>query len=282
MRLHFIGIGPQRAGTTWLHENLVQHPDVCLPKPPIKETFFFDQAFENGIDHYASFFAEGPRERARAVGEFGPSYFDVAGVPERIRSVNPDCKIVVSVRNPVERAYSLFIHMTSYGEVPLDFERAIKKAPQILTSGRYRAHLERWMGVFPREQTHFVVLDDIKRDPRRVFDALCGFLEVPADACALVADSAVNAARLPQLPRLRRLRSRVWHALARRQQYGALKFASKLWRLGPARFDRARPSEKWPQLTSEQRARLGTYFEEDVRFIESVLGRSLDAWRQQT
>jgi hypothetical protein len=281
MQLGFIGVGPQRAGTTWLHEQLIQHPSVCLPMPPVKETFFFDRSFERGIGYYESFFAADQREH-KLVGEFGPSYFDCADAPARISRLNPRCKIIVNVRNPVDRAYSLFIHMASYGEVPTDFASAIERAPGILSTGRYRVHLERWMGTFSREQLHFVVLDDIEREPQRVFDTLCAFLGLPAEAAPRVASGRVNVARLPRSPRLRRFRSMLWQALARNQRHETLRMASKLWRMGPGRLERVRPAEKWPRLTTAQRQQLSNLYEEDIRFLESILGRSFEGWRTES
>jgi hypothetical protein len=212
------------------------------------------------------------------VGEFGPSYFDAPLAPARIRSINPACKIVVSVRNPIERAYSLFIHMASYGEVPADFEKAVNKAPQILDSGHYRVHLERWMRSFPPEQLHFVVLDDIQREPQRVLDELFAFLELSRPPGAQPLPSPVNAARLPSFPALRRLKATVWQALSRRNHYAALRVARGLWRIGPARFERFRPKDQWPRLTLEQKRQLYARYEDDIRFIESTLERTFPDW----
>src|SRR5690554_3991052 len=108
MKLDFIGVGPMRAGTTWLHHALSQHPEIVLPRE--KETFYFDRYFDRGEAWYAAHFEE--RLGSALYGEIGASYFSSDAARERIYASSPGALIIVSVREPAERAFSSFIHLT--------------------------------------------------------------------------------------------------------------------------------------------------------------------------
>ncbi len=112
----FIGVGPGRTGTTWLHEVLKGR--VNLPAG-IKETDFFTTNYNKGIEWYAHHFRDA--DRVRPTGEVNP-YFGFPEAAERIALHIPRCKIICSFRNPVERiysAYKLWRHYTLTND-PLD------------------------------------------------------------------------------------------------------------------------------------------------------------------
>src|SRR5439155_1562759 len=96
----FIAVGPGRTGTTWLHEVLKGH--VGLPE--IKEIQFFKWHYEKGLRWYASHFTKCPA--GRPVGEICPVYFNSEIARSRIAEDLPRCKIICSLRDPVDRAYS--------------------------------------------------------------------------------------------------------------------------------------------------------------------------------
>jgi hypothetical protein len=273
MKLDFVGVGPQRSGTSWLHSNLVDHPDVLLPRPPIKETFYFDRYYERGPGWYRDHFEAGPREGVK-VGEFGPSYFDVPEVPDRIAAAGAE-RIIISVRDPVERAFSLFIHHASRARVPLDFDEAVRVMPQILTSGHYAIHTPRWLERF--ERVHFLLLEDVATQPVQVLGALYEFLGVRQIAHQ-APTPASNTARLPRFPRLERIR-RSLHRFAReRHLYPMLATGRALSRRLRAVVRTDKPAGERPRLAPAQRAWLREYYSEDVAYLEELLHRSLRHW----
>ena len=99
----FIGIGAQRTGTSWLYACMYEHPQVCMPQ---KEINFFsrERNWTRGYEWYEHLFAECPADAV--AGEFSTSYLTDAATPARIHERYPDVKLIVSVRHPVERAYS--------------------------------------------------------------------------------------------------------------------------------------------------------------------------------
>ena len=112
--IRFFGLGPQRSGSTWLDGCLRQHPQCALPVKT-KETFFFDRYFDRGLCWYERQFDVG--REVRAVGEVAPSYFGYPDAPIRIAQLFPDARLIITLRNPIERAWSHFLHLWRKGDV---------------------------------------------------------------------------------------------------------------------------------------------------------------------
>lgn len=187
----FLVIGAQKAGTTWLHEMLGEHPDVFLPSP--KELHFLDHRrnYDLGIDWYADHFVDAPK--GAVLGEATPNYlwssphlqgrwtderFAVGwkhSQPERAAAtLGRDLRLVVFLRDPVARAVSAFNH---HLQVPgrLDPELSFRENATrwgIVHMGFYAAHLERWLTVFPREQVHVRLFEEVLQDPAPAMDAV--------------------------------------------------------------------------------------------------------------
>ena len=112
----FIAVGPPRTATTWLHEVLQGH--VCLPADR-KETDFFTRFYDRGLDWYADYFRH--CEGEIPVGELSPMYFaSPPGARGFARSAG--CKIICSLRDPVERAYSNYRMLRRIVATKVDFE----------------------------------------------------------------------------------------------------------------------------------------------------------------
>lgn len=173
----FLGIGAQKCASSWVHDILADHPEVAVPKT--KEVDFFSYRFEYGFRWYESHWADRPD--AQSTGEVSPSYFHEPGVVERARSYRPDLKVVVSLRDPVERALSQHRHLVRLGRVPghdLSFESALTTNPTYIDQGRYFTHLSRWIQAFGVRNVHVMLMDDIRRDPADVARGLYRFLGI--------------------------------------------------------------------------------------------------------
>jgi hypothetical protein len=128
----FIAVGPRRTATTWLYTVLAGQ--VGLPRG-VKETQFFDRHYDKGLRWYAAHFKH--CTPGLTIGEIAPTYFSSSEARQRIRSTLPDCKIVCTLRDPVERLYSLYRLMRQYGWTRLPFESALKDHPEMMDSSRY-------------------------------------------------------------------------------------------------------------------------------------------------
>ncbi len=205
----FLIIGAQKAGTTSLHAYLCEHSRV--PAAAKKEVHFFDQEFHRGTDWYRAHFQRKKDGRTLS-GESTPYYLFHPLAPQRAAEVLPDCKLIVLLRNPVDRAFSHHNHECALGFEDLDFERAIAAEPRRLAGeeerlatepryrsfahqhhsyisrGRYAEQLERWLESFGRERLLVLSAEDLFAEPGRVVGEAQEFLglavETPADLSA--------------------------------------------------------------------------------------------------
>ena len=190
----FIIIGGQKCGTTWLRYHLRQHPDVYVPT---NEAQFFNrsQNLARGRDWYESFFSKaGPDQ---VVGDKSPDYLwttsdgarnHIAGSHERIYEMYPDMKLVVTLRNPVNRAVSALNHFIRRGHVtplygidPLLFgdEQDRIEGLGIIEKGYYYRELRPYLDLFDRDQVLLLFFeDDILQTPRETLRRLYDFVGV--------------------------------------------------------------------------------------------------------
>jgi hypothetical protein len=156
----------------------------------VKEIHYFDLNFDRGPEWYATQFAAAGDEVA--VGEATPNYIHDARAMERMAGALPGLRLVISLRDPAERAYSHYWHRRSRGGEDLSFAGAISAEPQRLTDGgpRDRAHFSyvdrgRYLGqvrtvlrLFPRDHVHFMLFEDMRDRPVDLFRGLTDFLAV--------------------------------------------------------------------------------------------------------
>ncbi|MBA2681853.1 MAG: sulfotransferase domain-containing protein [Ktedonobacteraceae bacterium] len=204
----FIIIGTQRGGTTSLYNYLSEHPSVSPAS--MKEVHFFENNFEKGLPWYrAQFpltfqkhFAKTIRRQDFVTGEASPYYLFHPHVPKRAAAMVPHVKLIVLLRNPVDRAYSQYFHGIEMGYEHLSFEEALaqeetrthEEEGHILTNEQYYSHnhqyytyrarglyvdqLQRWMDFFPREQFLIIKSEDFYANPDAVFSQTLAFLNL--------------------------------------------------------------------------------------------------------
>lgn len=177
MTERFIGIGAQKCASSWMHDILADHPQVGVPAT--KELDFFSHRHEFGYRWYEGQFPHSAALRMR--GEISPSYFHEPAATARAQDYDRSMRILVSLRDPVERALSQHRHLARLGLLPPDdltFETALANNPTYVDQGRYFAHLSRWIDTFGPERVHVVLMEDIRQDPAAVARHLYQFLGV--------------------------------------------------------------------------------------------------------
>ncbi len=172
---NFLYIGPDKAGSSWLHETLIKHPDVYLS--PAKDLYFFDRYYDRGLAWYAAQFKDAGGQEV--VGEICQDYLFHPEAAERIHeSLGPDVRVMVSLRDPVERAWSSYLYMRKHGIGPDTFAAALESRPELLDHGRYATGLDRFLALLPRENVHVALFDDLTSDPQGFLDGVTDFLGV--------------------------------------------------------------------------------------------------------
>ena len=134
---------------------------------------FFSYRFENGYRWYERQFPA--HQSSRHFGEMSQSYFHEPAVVDRVWDYDPDLKIIVSLRDPVERALSQHRHLVRLGIVgheDLRFEASLETNPTYVDQGRYFTHLSRWFDRFGAEKVMVVLMEEVIDDPEKVASEL--------------------------------------------------------------------------------------------------------------
>ena len=197
----FIIIGAQKCGTSALFKHLGKHPDIQLPKK--KELHFFDENYSRGLDWYLRYFKKANAPFPVCTGEASPYYFFHPLVPSRIYNTYPGIKLMLLLRNPVNRAYSQYHHMKRKGRISLSFEHCIRLEEDVLagrkeaffkeehhsdlmyrrfsflTRSRYAEQLDEWYKDFNREQLLIIRSEDYFSDAGQTFQQVFRFLGLP-------------------------------------------------------------------------------------------------------
>lgn len=270
---NFLVIGVAKGGTTSLHYYLRQHPEIFLT--PVKETNFYwaegrlqGRKTPRSLDEYARLFASAANRKA--VGEISPQYLNSPTAAERIRHDLPDVKLVVSLRNPVDRAYSDYLGRVRILRESRPLEEAVRPGEPILEHGFYFPRLQRYFERFPRAQIHVMLHDDFVQQPAETLRGLLRFLGVDPDhpidmtmrhnSAAAPRSMIVNRILWPSILIARTLVPRRWRGSG---------IAEKFLRLT---YRRAAPFP--PELRENLRAR----YRDDIIATSKLIGRDLSAW----
>ncbi len=194
MRLpSFLILGSQKAGTTSLYHILRKHPEIYMPDTKEVNYFFYESKYSRGIKYYKTFFENTP-QGVKAIGEASPGYICHPLVPERIKRELPHIeKLIVTVRNPINRAFSQFTDNLRHLEAECTFEEALKFSLNevfepgklgYFSRGTYIQYIERYVDLFGRNNLLVLVFEDLIKDPLAFYRKCFEFLDVdPAFQC---------------------------------------------------------------------------------------------------
>jgi hypothetical protein len=271
MKLAFVGVGPMRAGTTWLHAALARHPRVVLPRE--KETFYFDRNYARGPAWYRAHFpAAAPSAR---LGEIGASYFASAEARERIFEEAPGALILVNVRDPVDRAFSTYVHLSKTRALAPSVVDAVRDDPEILDSGAYSAHLPAWETRFGADRVELITMDEIRSSPHQALARILSRLDLPPLDPSIDLAASVNDAYVPPSARLHRVRAAVFRYLVDNQHFAALEAARAVRR---AALRLRRPAARGARaMSAEERAFLEERLSGERAYLAARLSKRATA-----
>ena len=277
-RPSYVGIGAQKCASTWLHRILAEHPEVAVPE--IKEIDFFSYHYDHGYQWYERCFA-GSRP-ARACGEISPSYFSEPAVPERVARYLPEARILLSLRDPVERALSNHRHEVRVGHLTgadLSFEAGLKNNPMYVEQGLYATHLRNWLRHFARANILVVLMEDIAVDPQAVCAQVYRFLDVDDRYVPTGLTSRYNPSFVNRWSPLGAVKDAV---------YGATRIPGLRWLWDAAgrtglrsvyrSINNVPSSSVIPQPGTQALLELRERFVPEIQELETMIGRSLAAW----
>jgi len=196
---NFFIVGAPKAGTTSLYRYLSEHPQVFMSKPKEVNFFSCEEIEKQGlyynsfkvhtIDEYERLFNNA--DGKKTVGEASVSYLFYPNTPLKIKNLIPNAKIIILLREPVERAYSHYLMDKRLGLVDLDFDEIVYKKKkhkfldlyyqQYIELGLYFEQVFRYLSTFGENQVKIYLFDDIKNNLPKVLEDLFGFLEIDAN-----------------------------------------------------------------------------------------------------
>lgn len=220
-----IFVGPMKAGTSWIDEYLRTSGEIILPSS-VKETFFFDRHFDKGVEWYDSHFLA--TDKKGHIVEVAPSYFSNIDVPTRIHARYSSVNIIVTLRNPISRAWSHYLHLRRYGYTSEPIYDAVNRFPQILRSSRYNECLSRWCQLFGKENVKVLWQEDMIKDIDQYSRVLCSFLEISHMAIPARLQGRSNEAAVAPSSKLAALGRSVSYSLRDRRMYGVVNAAKML------------------------------------------------------
>jgi hypothetical protein len=268
-----IGIGPGRTATTWLHRVLEGHVD--LPDR-VKETKFFSRYYEKGIDWYAWHFRNATGEKK--VVEICP-YLYKREAPERIKTHIPNCRVITTLRDPVDTAFSVYKMITHYAWARGTFEEVLQSRADLAGGNQYASHLKKWFDLFGRENVLITMFDELRAEPQAYMNRVTGFMGIEPIALEARRDIGDDVNSFARAPRNRHLARNARKLMDWLQEHHAYGVSNMIERVGIYDYCYGR-GELFARLTPEQEERLRKQYLPEVEQLEELLGIDLSSWKQ--
>jgi len=289
MKVDFFIVGAPKAGTTSLYHYLDEHPqlEMSLQKEP---DYFSDKAIQgqglyyskNRIDteeKYNGLF--NTQKKDVIFGEGSVSYLFYPTVAQDIKVYNPMAKIIIMLRNPIERAFSHYLMDYRLGLVSDSFEDIINKKSkhknahlfyqQYIKVGEYAAQLKRYCDIFDKKSILLIDYEDFKNDVTGTVNSAYSFLNISADFSVDI-NKKYNTFTMPKNKLIRFV-------------YSFVIIRNILSFIFPKNIIKAVrlilfTKDKKPKLLEETRNQLKHYFSNDVRLLGNLIGKDYSKWIQ--
>lgn len=266
--IDFLIIGAAKSGTTWLQRMLQLNPHVFMPDP---ELHYFSRVFDRPIPWYLDRFRA--RGTQRLVGEKSNSYLNHPEAARRIATFLPHAKLIVQLRNPVDRAYSHYCMLYRRGEVSSDIASHLSfRDPmenRCVRGGLYHHHLVEYLKYFRRDQILVLIYEDTMSAPFGGLRQVGKFLGVELHAAPEMLASKVKDRAEPILPqKLRRLMRPLKPAVRPLRNKALFQAAHGL----------LSHQVRYPSLPDHLRRDLTEFYAPEVRHLGELLERDLTDW----
>jgi len=282
-------LGAGKSGTTSLYMYLAAHPEIFMS--PVKEPTFFSDCFQVIADPISYFRLFQQAASEKWIGEASHAYLSHPGAADCLKICFPDARFIVILRNPVDRALSLYRHMALHGDEPsptFEIALAAEEArvadpgfyqgnPQYFynylyfRSGLYCEQIELYLARFARDRLLFLTFDELSADPRGTVRRMYQFLDV--DASFMPALEVHNASRFVGSARWQfALKHRVKPWLARMAGEGGVALADRL-------MARNRARQGVGPMHAVTRQKLTERYAPEIARLETLIDRDLSAWK---
>jgi hypothetical protein len=276
---NFLGIGAARSGTTWLSDQLRNHPNIFLPD--IKSVHYFDKYYSLGIDWYEEYFpTDNLSKTYKAIGEFTPYYLYDSDCPKRIHDSFPHCNLITILRNPIDRAYSDYGLAVRRG-IRISFEDYIMTEEFVLGKGFYGEQIQRYLEYFSKSNILVLIYEKVFENPLIALNSIGKFLSVDPDLFSLNSmGKKVNQSFQPRYPVIVSL---AWEFRTFLEKPGFEWLIAPIKKLHLSRFiTNIGSKELIPSLSLNERKDLLSIYEPDIKYLERLMDIDLSIWRNIT
>ena len=297
---NFLVVGATKSGSSSLYHYLKQHPDIYLPE--IKEPLFFineiieglnnnDIAIKNEnlinhlpktIDDYILLFKKS-KYFHKAIGECSASYlyYHKSSIPN-IKKTLGDCKIIILLRHPVDKAFSQYKHLRRLGAEVNSFNKALKLEEKRIRENFSALYHYRNQGLYSNQVKAFydnfnnvkvILTDDLQNSPKIVMNEIFSFLKVDSKINLDLSKKYNVTKFIPRNFYIHKLiyRSSLFSLIRRSSAFDLIrpKLKQKYYKIN---------SDKIPQLTSSDRSYLLNTFNNDIKKLQELIKRDLTEW----
>jgi hypothetical protein len=287
--IDFIGIGAPRCGTSWVANVLRAHPEICISEP--KEVRYFNRMempvgrlkgnlnanFDQDISWYLKRFSHAKPGQLR--GEISPVYLSDEHAAAAIKAQYADIKLIVCLRNPVDRAFSFYkLHRGNSIIDNMSFEDALEKEDVYVRTGMYGEHLERYLEQFDKDQILFIIFEDLIAEPKRELGRIFEFLGLEAPIDLDPSKFHTNESAKMRSNKLHKLAIRVSQWLI---EHGLSKVLLLLRAMGAHKLlnrINAAPVKR-ESISDATRASLVAAFRDDIIRLEKLFDVDLGRWK---
>lgn len=273
---NFLGIGVPKAGTTWLYDLLESHPQVFVTQK-IKEVRYFNAYYQKGINWYQDFFPADTRDvRYSALGEITPHYLYCQSCPERIIEQLGSPKLILILRNPINRAWSDYVFKVRIDNYRDSFENFLLDYPTALNEGYYFRPTANYLHHFSRDQMLVLIFEKVFADVIKARERLAHFLEIdPALFPQSAGFSKSNRGYVPRFRALAAFSNSTLELALRNEQYWLINLAK---RSGLKRLLSIEGNQLQP-MREETRQELQKKYTQDITALEGLLEMDLGHWK---
>ena len=286
MKVDFFIVGAPKAGTTSLYHYLNEHPQVEMSSQK-EPDYFSDKAIHeqkmyyaknrvNTLDKYEALFLQ---KESMVYGEGSVSYLFYDNVAEDIKKYNPNAKIIIMLRNPIERAFSHYLMDYRLGLISDNFENIIAKKSkhknahlfyqQYIEVSKYANQIQRYLDFFEKENILFIDYEDFKKNVSKTVGKVYSFLNISAEFAADI-NTKYNTFTMPKNKGIRFIYSFVFLRKI-------LTFLFPIYLVKNIRVLLFKTDKK-PELLMETRSQLRIIFNDDIKKLEEVLAKNYSKW----
>lgn len=283
---NFIVGGAIKAGTSSLHQYLKQHPEIFVPDRKELRYFAYDRNNEFCIQHPEAFPIKSAEQYLQefstvageiAIGEVSPNYLASNIAPSEIHSFFPEMKLIFSLRNPIDSAYSAYQMDVRAGRETRPVELALATNERRVERYRYYNYLKEWYKIFNSEQIFVVSFDNLISNPEATMKEIFAFLGVDSSYTPSIENVATNSGGLPETF----ISTKVYRAtLALRRIDVARRARAYMPQFAYAYYRKMRDSslKKAPPISNALRSDLCNYYREDVYALKELTKLQVEKW----